>query len=83
MKKDLEKLKLDIMKTGHSEKELWEIILRIVYADMLGHKTDFAQSFIVNCIQHNAYKVKRIAYLACIILLDEESPFRIMMVAAL
>lgn len=59
------------------------MILRIVYADMLGHNTEFAHSFIVNCIQNPSYKVKRIAYLACIILLHEDSPFRIMMVASL
>ncbi len=83
VKEDIKKIKKEITKTNLQEKEIWEIILRIIYAEMLGHNTDFTHSFIVNNIQHKSYKVKRIAYLACIIIIEEDSPFRIMMVASL
>ena len=80
---DLEKIKDEISKSNHTDKKIWELILRIIYADILGHNTSFAQAFIVNSVQNPNYRVKRISYLACILLLEEDSPFRIMMVASI
>lgn len=80
---DIESLKEEISKPSLQDKKQWEIILRIIYAEMLGHDTHFTHSFIVNCVQNPNYRVKRIAYIACILLIDENSPFRIMMVASI
>ena len=83
VKKDIIKIQKDLQSKSHTDKETFELILRIIYAEMLGHNTDFAHFFIVNSVQNKSYRVKRIAYLACITLLEEDSPFRIMMVASL
>lgn len=80
---DLEEIKQEILKPNLADKAVWEIILKVIYADMLGHNTEFAHPFVVNSAQRSSYKVKRIAYLACIILLEPDSLFRIMMVASL
>ncbi len=81
--KDLIEVKKDIAKPNLNEQQIWEVMLRIIYADMLGHDTDFAHSFIVNNVQNKQYKVKRISYLAANLLLDQDTPFRIMLVASL
>lgn len=80
---DIEKIKHEIVKPSLPDKKIWEVILRIIYAEMLGHNTDFAHPFVVNSVQNPNYKVKRIGYIACVLLLDENSPFRIMMVASI
>jgi hypothetical protein len=79
---DIEKIKQEIIKPSLTDKKVWELILRIIYAEMLGHSTDFAHAFVVNSVQNPNYRVKRIGYMACVLLLDENSPFRIMMVAS-
>ncbi len=71
IEEDIEKIKKEIAKPSIPDKDTWEVILRIIYAEILGHKTDFCHSFIVACIQNNNYKVKRIAYLACTLLLND------------
>lgn len=80
---DVESLREDISKASLPDKKQWEVILRIIYAEMLGHDTRFTHSFVVSCVQNPNYRVKRIAYVACMLLLDDDSPFRIMMVASL
>ena len=83
VQEDIESIKEEISKPITNEKKIWEIILRIIYAEMLGHNTEFAHFFVVNSVQHQSYKVKRVAYLAAELLLDESSQFRIMMVASI
>ena len=80
---NVEEIQKEILKSGLTDDQIWELVLRILYAEMLGHDTNFAHSFIVNNVSSNCYKVKRISYLACSILLEEDSGFRIMMVASL
>jgi AP-4 complex subunit epsilon-1 len=80
---DLTQLKKEIQAKKHSDQQVWEIILRIIYAEMLGHETAFAHSFVAIAVQTPSYKVKRIAYLACSLLFDNDSPFRILIVSSL
>ena len=83
VKQDIISIQKSLQSKSLTNPQTYELILRIIYAEMLGHNTDFAHFFIVNSVQNKSYRVKRIAYLACITLLDENSPFRIMMVASL
>lgn len=80
---DVQKIKLEIKQPKQTMNKIWELILRIIYAEMLGHNTEFAHSFVVIAVQNPSYRVKRIAYLACSLLLDSESAFRILVVASL
>ena len=80
---DITAIRTEMKAQKMDDTKLWELILRVIYAEMLGHSTEFAQSFVVNCVQHPSYRVKRAAYLACSLLLGSESPFRIMVVASL
>ena len=80
---DLQELKKEIQAKKQSDQKLWELILRVIYAEMLGHDTSFAHSFVAIAVQTPSYKVKRIAYLACSLLLDQDSPFRILIVSSL
>ena len=80
---NLAKLRKEIQAKKVSDQQKWELILRIIYAEMLGHDTSFAHSFVAIAVQTPSYKVKRIAYLACTLLFDSESPFRILIVSSL
>jgi AP-4 complex subunit epsilon-1 len=50
---------------------------------MLGHEATFAHLFSVNLTQDKNYLNKRVGYLACSLLLNEESEFLILLVASL
>lgn len=80
---DLAALKQEIQAKKLSDQKKWELILRVIYAEMLGHNTAFAHSFVAIAVQTPSYKVKRIAYLACTLLLEADSPFRILIVSSL
>lgn len=83
--RDIEKLKVEL--TNHKQmnnaKMMRECLIRCIYADMLGHGVDFCQIFAVTMCQNSNLTVKRAAYLACFLILSEESEFRMMIVATL
>ena len=60
-----------------------EYLLRAIYIEMLGHEATFAHLFSVNLTQDKNYLNKRVGYLACSLLLNEESEFLILLVTSL
>ena len=60
-----------------------ECLIRAIYLEMLGHDASFTYLFAVNLTQDKNILNKRIGYLACSLLLDEDSEFYILLVASL
>ena len=58
-----------------------ECLIRAIYLEMLGHDASFTYLFAVNLTQDKNILNKRIGYLACSLLLDEDSEFYILLVA--
>lgn len=83
IKKDIEVLKKKTKARITNSKQLRELLIRCIYADMLGHNVDFCHFFAVNMCQNKNLTVKRAGYLACYLLLREDSEFRMMLVATL
>ena len=79
---DIKLLKEDIKQKKISSKKHWEIIVRILYAEILGYNTEFAHSFIVNSTHSQNYVVKRISYLACVLILESSSPLKMMIISS-
>ena len=81
--KESEILKKKIKESGTTPKKMKEYLLRAIYIEMLGHEATFAHLFSVNLTQDKNYLNKRVGYLACSLLLNEESEFLILLVASL
>lgn len=83
IRNDVEKLQKKTKIPPTDTKTLRELLLRCIYADMLGHNVEFSHFFAVNMCQHKKLSVKRAGYLSCCLLLAEDSDFRMMIVATL
>ena len=81
--KESEILKKKIKESGTTPKKMKEYLLRAIYIEMLGHEATFAHLFSVNLTQDKNYLNKRVGYLACSLLLNEDSEFLILLVASL
>jgi hypothetical protein len=87
IKKDIEKLKKTISTTPYEKmtntRQVREIAIRAIYADMLGHDVSFTHFFLINMTNSKNLNVKRAGYLACWLLLGEDNDLKIMIVATL
>ena len=81
--KESEILKKKIVESGIAPKKMKEYLIRAIYIEMLGHEAPFAHLFSVNLTQDKNYLNKRVGYLACSLLLNEDSEFLILLVASL
>ena len=60
-----------------------EYLVRSLYLEMLGHDASFSYLHAVNLTQDKNILNKRVGYLACALLLNEDSEFYILLVASL
>ena len=81
--KEQDLLKIKIKESNISNKKMKEYLLRAIYIEMLGHDAEFAQFSAVNLTQDSNLLTKRVGYLACSLLLYENSPSLIMLVSTL
>ena len=75
--KECETLKLIIKESGVQPKRMKEYLIRAIYIEMLGHDASFSHLFAVNLTQDKNILNKRVGYLACSLLLNENSEFLI------
>ena len=80
---ECETLKTTIKQSGISPKIMKEHLIRAIYIEMLGHDASFSHLFAVNLTQDKNILNKRVGYLACSLLLNENSEFLILLVASL
>ena len=81
--KDCEILKKLIKESGIPPKRMKEYLIRAIYIEMLGHDASFSHLYAVNLTQDKNILNKRVGYLACTLLLSENSEFLILLVASL
>ena len=81
--KEVEVLKKKIKESGIVPKKMKEYLIRAIYIEMLGHEAPFAHLYSVNLTQDKNILNKRVGYLACCLLLSDQSEFLIMLVASL
>ena len=81
--KESETLKVIIKESGVPPKRMKEYLIRAIYIEMLGHDASFSHLFAVNLTQDKNILNKRVGYLACSLLLNENSEFLILLVASL
>ena len=81
--KECETLKIIIKESGVPPKRMKEYLIRAIYIEMLGHDASFSHLFAVNLTQDKNILNKRVGYLACSLLLNENSEFLILLVASL
>ena len=80
---ECETLKKIIKESGVPPKRMKEYLIRAIYIEMLGHDAGFSHLFAVNLTQDKNILNKRVGYLACSLLLNENSEFLILLVASL
>ena len=81
--KECETLKVIIKESGVPPKRMKEYLIRAIYIEMLGHDAGFSHLHAVNLTQDKNILNKRVGYLACSLLLNENSEFLILLVASL
>ena len=81
--KECETLKVLIKQSGIPPKTMKEYLIRSIYIEMLGHDASFSHLYAVNLTQDKNILNKRVGYLACSLLLNENSEFLILLVASL
>ena len=81
--KEVETLKAIIKESGVPPKRMKEYLIRAIYIEMLGHDAGFSHLHAVNLTQDKNILNKRVGYLACSLLLNENSEFLILLVASL
>lgn len=81
--KEVEVLKKKIKESGITPRKMKEYLIRAIYIEMLGHEAPFAHLYSVNLTQDKNILNKRVGYLACCLLLSDQSEFLIMLVASL
>ena len=81
--KDSEILKKKIVESNISPKAMKEYLIRAIYIEMLGHDASFSHLYAVNLTQDKNILNKRVGYLSCSLLLNENSEFLILLVASL
>ena len=81
--KECDTLKMIIKESGVPPKRMKEYLIRAIYIEMLGHDASFSHLFAVNLTQDKNILNKRVGYLACSLLLNENSEFLILLVASL
>ena len=80
---ECETLKKIIKESGVPPKRMKEYLIRAIYIEMLGHDAGFSHLHAVNLTQDKNILNKRVGYLACSLLLNENSEFLILLVASL
>ena len=83
MKAESEILKSQISKTSATPTQKKEFLIRSIYLEMLGHDASFAHLHAVNLTQDKNILNKRIGYLACALLLNDNSEFLILLVSSI
>ena len=81
--KECETLKGLIKQSNIHPKTMKEYLIRAIYIEMLGHDASFSHLYAVNLTQDKNILNKRVGYLACSLLLNENSEFLILLVASL
>ena len=81
--KECETLKILIKQSAIPPKTMKEYLIRAIYIEMLGHDASFSHLYAVNLTQDKNILNKRVGYLACSLLLNENSEFLILLVASL
>ena len=81
--KECETLKGLIKQSNIYPKTMKEYLIRAIYIEMLGHDASFSHLYAVNLTQDKNILNKRVGYLACSLLLNENSEFLILLVASL
>lgn len=80
---EVETLKAKIKESNITNKKMKEYLMRAIYIEMLGHDAPFAHFHAVNLTQDKNIMNKRVGYLACNLLLHENSECLIMLVSTL
>ena len=83
MKEESLKLKELISKPKATPNQKREYLIRSLYLEMLGYDASFSYLHAVNLTQDKNILNKRVGYLACALLLNEDSEFYILLVASL
>ena len=81
--KELEVLKKKMKESSIQPKKMKEYLIRAIYIEMLGHEAPFAHLSCVNLTADKNILNKRVGYLACCLLLSDQSEFLIMLVGSL
>ena len=83
MRAESEILKSEIAKTSSTPNQKKEYLIRSIYLEMLGHDASFCHLHAVNLTQDKNILNKRVGYLACSLLLSENSEFLILLVSSI
>jgi AP-4 complex subunit epsilon-1 len=66
-----------------SDKQMKEYLISSIYVELLGHNASFAHIPAINSTQSKSIKMKRLAYLACTLFLNNRNNAQILLVATL
>lgn len=77
------KLKFKFAEQGNSEKRMWDLLIRSIYVEMLGHDGSFSHIQAINMAQNKNILSKWIGYLTSTLFLDKDNEMLILIIATL
>ena len=80
---DLSTLKEKLKDPSFANTMNWEFFIRLLFADLAGQSTTFAHITVINSMQNQDFRLKRVAYLSAVQIIPPKSPFRIMMISSI
>ena len=83
MRVESEILKSEISKISSTPQQKKEYLIRSIYLEMLGHDASFSHLHAVNLTQDKNILNKRVGYLACSLLLSEDSEFLVLLISSI
>lgn len=83
IRQNLDLLKTEILVKNPSDAKCIEFSIKAIYADMLGQDAQFASVFVIKLIGSQNIEVKKVGYLASMLLLEQNSDFKILLTASM
>ncbi|KAL4540030.1 hypothetical protein Ndes2437B_g01634 [Nannochloris sp. 'desiccata'] len=78
-----QQIKDGLPRKGDNTKALKDLLVYLIYIDMLGHDTSWAAAAVIQLCSHKSLIVKKAAYLATSLLIDPSSELTIMVTATI